>query len=283
KRKLQAPLQGQADDQGADLLPDRASRPQRQSADRRRDASVEEAEHRQGQGGAVGRAMGRRSRALAGFASLAAALVAASGLLPSRALSDQVGVLIGAPASQVFVGKQEIADKADVEARDYTYRGPSTSDSITLSGISVRTLIQQSPFDIGKLGYLTVPRAEGSTAYLPGSDFSSPPPFPDGPALVYVDGDSTRFFRPVRGDGDINAPDSPATRSGVALRIGLHKGNLLTVDANADPLHVRAGEPVRFTSTASGERSGERLSYQWSFGDGSSGNGQSARHSYAQK
>jgi hypothetical protein len=217
-----------------------------------------------------------------------AGLLAAASLLAvdsGAAVGDQVGVVIGYPGAEVLIGKQEIAAQADVAPRDYTLRATpgATGETDTHSGVSVRKLIQLAGSNPDQFGFLTVPRADGTTAFLPASDFSDPPPFPEGPALIWVDQASTHFFRPVRNGSDANAADNIATVSGDPLPIGLHAGNILSVRAQSSSSHVRAGKPVRLSASVSGERAGEQLSYRWTFGDGSFAGDQTNRHVFKRR
>ena len=194
-------------------------------------------------------------------------------------------MLIGYPGAEVFISKGQIAEQADVPPTGYTLRSsPGTSGQVdTHSGLSVRKLIRIAGSNPDRLGFLTVPRPDGTTLYMPGSDFGASPPFPEGPVLVWVDSDSTHFFRPVLNAGDANAADNIATVSGAPLPIGLHAGNLLTVQAQASKTSVRTGEAVSLSADVNGERPGEDLSYRWTLGDGSSGGGRSTKHVFARQ
>jgi hypothetical protein len=194
------------------------------------------------------------------------------------------GLLLEGAGGTAFLSPQQIREASAAEpSRTYTLRAaPGEADeTVARRGLAVRRVLALGGFDPGGYSYLTVPRADGTTAYLPASDFSEPPPFPEGPVLVWVDVDSTHFFRPVLGPEDANAADNLATPSGEALRIGLHDGALLHVfatDSNGDPAR---GETVSFSASASGALPGERLSYRWSFGDGGFAEGGEVTHSFS--
>ena len=153
----------------------------------------------------------------------------------------------------------------------------------TRPGMTVRAVIELAAGDPDASGFLTVPRADGSTAYLPLTDFSEPPPFPEGPALIAVDQASIRFFRPLfepSNLNEVNAEDNIATTSGEALTIGIREGNLLTVQASASPSSADAGQVVRFGASASGAKEGESVSFRWSFGDGATAEGATVTHAF---
>lgn len=182
-----------------------------------------------------------------------------------------------------FVGKEQIEVNTDVQGREYTLRAVAGEEGqrSPRTGLSVGRLIELvDPGD--PFGYLTVPRADGTIAYLAASDFAEPPPFPEGPALVSIDVNSTRFFRPVRDAEDANAADNIATPGGEALQIGIHDGNLLKVYAVASTHSPDPNETVSLTATAGGLRPDEDIeSFTWRFGDGTSAEGKGVSHAFS--
>ncbi|HTT94208.1 MAG TPA: PKD domain-containing protein [Solirubrobacterales bacterium] len=151
---------------------------------------------------------------------------------------------------------------------------------ITRPGMPVATALSRA--GIGSYGYLTIPRPDGTTAYLPAADFAEPSPFEGGkPALFTVDAGVTRFFRPVTSDPDsVNAEDNISTVGGEPLTVGVHQGDVLTVKATASPTATAAGTPVHFDAAAEGGRGGG-LAFEWSFGDGTAATGRSVEHSFS--
>jgi PKD domain len=220
-------------------------------------------------------------RAAAGLAFVCglAALVPAA----SVSAATQAGIIVGYPGAQTFVGADQIAAQSDVTSVDYTLRSPGAQQMIPESGLSVRKLIGLAGADPDKVGFVTVPRPVGTTAYLPGSDFADPPPFPEGPALVWVESDTARFLRPVRNATDINAEDFIVTTTGASLTIGLHAGNILKVAAHVNTARPRARKPVSFSANAAGQLPSEQLSYRWQFGDGTVGQGPAVSHAFRYK
>jgi PKD repeat protein len=154
--------------------------------------------------------------------------------------------------------------------------------SVTRRGMTVQRALEQA--EVTSFGFLTVPRPDGSTVYLPALDFAEPSPFEGGKFAVFsVDSGSTRFLRPLlAGDAsDINAPDNIATVSGEALVVGVHDGDVLAVQATASPTSTAVGAPIQFTATASGGLPGEGFNFEWSFGDGSTAVGETVSHTFA--
>lgn len=194
-------------------------------------------------------------------------------------------MLVSLPhGGSTFVGEGQIRSEADVTpARPYTLRAEQgeAGEQVSHAGLSVRRLVSLAGANPDDFGYLTVPRADGTTAYLAASDFAEPPPFAEGPALVWVDANSTHFFRPVLEPGEANAADNIATPGGEALQLGVHDGNLLKVVALASSRSPGVGEAVHLSATAGGALPAEAVAFQWRFGDGTSAAGAGADHSFA--
>lgn len=186
------------------------------------------------------------------------------------------------PGRTAFVSARQIGDQADVGPRPYTLRAGGRSEQDEHAGLSVRKLVQLAGGDPDGVSFLAVRRADGTQAVLRRGDLGAPPPFPDGPPLVWVDSGSTHFLRPVRDGADENANDNIATPSGSdgPLVLSAHTGALLDVGARASPVRVRAGQPVRFTATVQGAAPGEQLGYAWDLGDGTAAHAATPTHSY---
>src|SRR5205085_4564148 len=144
-------------------------------------------------------------------------------------------------------------------------------------GLSVRKLVVLAGANPDAVGFVSVKRPDGTLAYLSAGDIADPSPFPEGPALVWVDGETSRFFRPVRDDRDLNAADNIGTATEQPLVVSAHAGRLLTVTATADPTKAPAGTEVSFAADAPG---GESLNYTWTFDDGTHGHGPIVKHAY---
>ncbi len=184
--------------------------PYRQMAAQSRDTQTQVVVDR---GSLPGRA---RLGALTVAASLVAAPVARSGLRRRR------------PAARAaeFISAGRISAEADVAPRDYTAPRPAGRPG---RGEHLRRAVGQEAR--GARGGLPgrrsassqVPRPDGTSAYLRGSDLADPPPFPEGPALVFTDGGAIRYFRPVRGPTTPTPPTtSPRSDGDAAHRLGPH-------------------------------------------------------------
>jgi hypothetical protein len=181
----------------------------------------------------------------------------------------------------VSIGTAELQSSYDIVNKTYTVRATDgTEDRLQFSGASIRRVLDLAGVDPGSVKFLQTPRSDGTEATLSGDDLGPNPPFPDGPPLIFVDGDSVRYLRPVRNARDSNASDNLATQSGAPLEISTRTGNILDVHITADG--AGAGK-LAFEATASGGLPGESIDFTWDFGDGTTGAGATITHQYASK
>jgi hypothetical protein len=206
-------------------------------------------------------------------------------VLAAPALASGPGVrLISSSDSGavVDVTGARIAAAADVRSRSYTLRrtAGSAGQRLTLTGLSIRGLLRLAGFDPDRVKFIQVVRDDGSLATLKRADFADPAPFPEGPALVTDEGSATRFFRPVRDASSTNARDS-VSASGAPLDLTVDGGALLAVRARANPRKAAVGGTVRFRARVRFPPAGATFTYQWDFGDGTSGVGANVTHQYS--
>jgi PKD repeat protein len=191
-------------------------------------------------------------------------------------------VVIAGPGGTTFAISEETL-RAGTEGGTYTVRAHpgEPGEAFTRTGVSVRQAIVLAGADPEAVGYVAVPRPDGTSAYLPGADFATAPPFEAGlPVLVSADSGCVRFLRPLTaGPSDVNGEDNIAS-CGAPLTIEVRDGNVLTVHAAASSTRTKAGTAVRFSAAAEGAKEGEGVTYQWSFGDGASAAGQAASHAF---
>ena len=169
----------------------------------------------------------------------------------------------------------------------YTLRtAPGQSQRVTLSGMTVAQALAAAGLSPGTVSGVTV----GNVTLSP-VDIADPSSFPDGPALFTSSGGSTRFFRPTRGAGDVNASDYIQTPPGQPIDVfvtdtsaptATAPDSQLQVTALANPTQLPAGQTVSFQAlVANPPATGAQLDYSWSFGDGASALGSSPDHAYA--
>jgi hypothetical protein len=221
-----------------------------------------------------------RHAARRAVATLALSLLALLGAGTASALAGP-GVVItqGAAGTEQVISGAQIAGAADTGAHSYTIRdrigGPS--QTLSLSGLSIRGLLALAGIDAGTVDYVSVVRADGSVLVLQGSDIRSPP-FPDGPALVTNEGSTTRFLRPARSAG--GTADNVTSAPGTPIEMTVSGGSLLAVEATASPSTVPVGKPVTLRARVKRAPAGAQLTYVWDFGDGTRGFGASITHTY---
>jgi hypothetical protein len=226
------------------------------------------------------RSRGRRARGL-----LACALAAVIAGFGAAGAAASTGARVHVGSRTVTVSGSQISAGGDVSAT-YTLRsGPGQSQPITLHGMSIRALLGAAGIDPGTVTSVTV----GGATPLSPIDIADPPPFAQGPALITVNGSTTRYFRPVRGPGDINVSDYITTPPGEPIDVTVEgpidtvatTSSHLQVTASAAPTEARVSQTVSFAALIGNPPAGVELSYSWSFGDGASAFGVAPSHSYS--
>ena len=198
---------------------------------------------------------------------------------PAPAAAAGIEVVFDGRAS--VVDEAELAASADVPALPYTIRSDDGSTRTeTRGGVSIRTVIALAGGDPDTTSGVSVERPGGGEVTLAGPDLADPSPFPEGPALVWVQDGAAGFLRPVRDEADVNAPDLITGPAGGNLTVTVQSGALLEVLAGADDEKVKPGRRVRFWASASGVDPGERLTYRWHFDDGTEAEGENVRHAF---
>jgi hypothetical protein len=196
---------------------------------------------------------------------------------PPAARAD--GVLIRVGRGERHLSSGEITAAVDRPAGTYLLRAPATTAEPVAHppALSVRRLAQLAGASPDALTFVSIERPNGTLATLGRADVAEPPPFVEGPPIVWIDAGGTRYLRPLRGPGDVNATDNIGV-TGADLVIRVHQGPLLAVRAEADRRAVPAGESVSFTAQVEGATPGTALTYDWTFGDGAHRRGPAVRH-----
>ena len=200
--------------------------------------------------------------------------------VPAAAVA--AGIVVRLPGAERHLSAQEVAAAADRPAGTYLLRAPGTTAEPVAHppALSVRRLITLAGASPDALTFVSIERPNGSLARLGRGDLTDPPPFPEGPAIVWMDAGGARYLRPLRAPSDANGADNVGITSG-DLVVRVHQGPLLVVRARADRRTVPAGEAVHLSAElVSGLAPAQALTFSWRFGDGASASGQAVGHAF---
>jgi hypothetical protein len=206
------------------------------------------------------------------------AIAAASVAAPAAA--GAAGILVRLPGGERHLSPAELGAAVDRPAGSYLLRAAGTSGEPVAHppALSLRRLVTLAGASPDAVSFVSIERPNGTQALLNRGDLSDPPPFPDGPPIVWMDAGGARYLRPVRGPGDANAGDNIGITGG-DLVVRVHQGPLLVVRARADRRSVPAREAVHFSAeVAGGAAQGRPLTFTWRFGDGAEKRGQAVAH-----
>jgi hypothetical protein len=207
-------------------------------------------------------------------------IAAAAAAAPAAAVA--AGIVVRLPGAERHLSPEDVAAAADRPAGTYLLRAPGTTAEPVAHppALSVRRLVTLAGASPDALSFVSIERPNGSRALLGRADLTDPPPFPEGPPIVWMDAGATRYLRPLRGPSDTNGADNVGITSG-DLVVRVHQGPLLIVRARADRRTVPAGEAVHLTAeVVSGATPGRTLTFSWRFGDGATASGQTVRHAF---
>jgi hypothetical protein len=208
-------------------------------------------------------------------------IAAASAAAPAAA--GAAGILVRLPGGERHLSPEDVAAAVDRPAGTYLLRAAGTSAEAVAHppALSVRRLVTLAGASPDALTFVTIERPNGSLALLGRADLTDPPPFPDGPPIVWMDAGGARYLRPLRGPDDVNGADNVDITGG-DLVVRAHQGPLLVVSANADRRTVAAGAGVHLTAEiVSGAAPGQTFAFAWRFGDGAAASGPAVRHVFA--
>lgn len=206
-------------------------------------------------------------------------IVAAAAAAPATAAA--AGIVVRLSGTERHLSPEEISAAVDRPAGSYLLRARGTTAEPVAHppALSIRRLVALAGGSPDALSFVAIKRPNGTLAILRREDLADPPPFPDGPPIVWMDGGGTRYLRPLRRPSDVNAADN-VDITGSDLAVTVHQGPLLGVRARTDRRTVPAGEPVNLTAEVTGAAPGQDLSFAWTFGDGTGKPGQAARHRF---
>jgi PKD domain len=196
---------------------------------------------------------------------------------PAAVAAEGVAVRLPGGAGQRFVTNEQIEQAADVPVTEYVLRAADgREERVFQTGTRLGTVLALGGLDPAAVSFLEIERPDGSVLSMPREAID--PATGASPPLVWVDGDTIGFIRPSAGRGDPNERDSFSVSGGRPLRVTARTGANLSVEASAGRMRIEAGEAVTFSGEATGGAAGERLAFEWRFGDGSIAAGPRARH-----
>ena len=195
--------------------------------------------------------------------------------------ASAAGITVRLAGTERHFSPSQIDAAVDRPAGSYLLRAPHTTAEPVAHppALSMRRLVSLAGASPDSVSFMTIERPNGSLAILRRGDLADPPPFPEGPPIVWVDSGGIRYLRPLRSPSDVNATDNIGVTEG-NLELRLHHGRLLGVRAEASRLRVPAGRPTRLSAGVTGATRGEALSFKWTFGDGTGARGRAVRHRF---
>ena len=191
------------------------------------------------------------------------------------------GTAMAAAGSGVVLhltGRTDYKDPArlpapDVLSKTYTVRGSKGSHTVTHPGISPTALLAAYGAKLTDYAFLQIRRPDGTYTYVT----------PNDRAIFWVGADDVmHFLRTVRDKKDENAADVFAMGKDKPVVVYAHRGALLVVTLKADQTQGDTKQDLSFSATVTGQKTGEKLTYKWHFGDGAEASGESVTHAYDQ-
>jgi hypothetical protein len=188
-------------------------------------------------------------------------------------------VSVRLPGGARHVGEDALRSAVDVPAGTYTLRAePGGGDAIAHPpAVSLARVLELAGVAPAALRSVAIARPRGAPLVLHAPDLARPAPFPDGPPIVWLDGGSVRFLRPVRDAADVNAADNIATTGG-DLVVRVQQGVQLSVSVRVSRSRARARERVHLEAHVDGMPGGGAAAVRWRFGDGATATGAAVAH-----
>jgi hypothetical protein len=123
---------------------------------------------------------------------------------------------------------------------------------------------------------------ETGSGVLTRADLQSPSDFadPSENPVVFSDGDNVYYQRPPRYSGDNPQGDWVVDTNPAPFVVDVFEGQPLTISVSASQTSPPSGTSVAFTAKVSGANGGDKLSYNWTFDDGSTSSVASPQHTF---
>jgi PKD repeat protein len=212
--------------------------------------------------------VGRRHRAFGGAAVTLLAILILGALAPGASAKDGTVTVraAGTTNSSVTIRLSDLGGN-DINNRPYRLN----SGTATISGHSLEQVMkaadeQSEDIDLATIPAVEIDRPRGGTVRITRDEILNDSAFSDGPPVFYEDNGDTVFVMPGRGTG----VGSQYRFRLAPVGITVDSGSSFDVRLTASQTKVKVGQQVAFTATVSGQEGGESLTFNWSFGDGSS-------------
>lgn len=190
---------------------------------------------------------------------------------PSAAQAADVTVNFARGGGSQTVSLESLSGSFDVNAK-YALVGPSGKTTTTqIQGISLRALLDAVDAD-PTYSRVTIARPSGDPVRVTRAQIESSGLGP----VLYDDGGRATFVRPSYFSSDENAGD---VFSGSPLVVTQIDDSDFALKAKASKTSPKTRESVAFSATATGA-AGQRLTYNWSFNDGTTATGAKVGHSF---
>ena len=193
--------------------------------------------------------------------------LAVGGAAPAAAAP---GIAFDVDGRSVVVTADQLAASADVPETTYVVDGVAQP----LSGTSLRTTLALAGADPDAISAVTA-SADLALLQLTGPEVAAVPPYPEGPALVWVDAEGrTALLRPTSAGG--RAAQVIRSAPGAPLAATIDGAALVEVAIIASVERAEAGERVPLMA----QSGAEDASYIWDFGDGARARGEQVEHRF---
>ena len=205
-----------------------------------------------------------------------ALLVVLAALGAAPAAHAAAGIEIEVDGQVKTLSAEQIVTGADVRDRTYTVDGTPQ----TITGVSLREALVVSGVDPATSSGVTVHGAGGTRLQILEPELADPPPFPEGPVVLWTEGDVTKLLLPVGGQ-QARASRVIASGRGEPLSLEPMASNVIAIGiaTPGEGVTAKVGERLTFAAHGGGTGAGA-LEWRWDFGDGTTATGADVRHAF---
>ena len=221
---------------------------------------------------------------------VALAMIALAALAPAARAANGVRVTVNGGGAIMLSGPEvDAARDVPLDTPATTRRADGSAFTDGQGGTSLATLAQLAHVPAQFVQEMGIARASATGSVVVTGDevrngFSGDPVGAPRLATVYTGyGHGAHFFRPLRGDGDVNAGDVVDTSNDADLTVDLTTTNAAVrqVVATADAVTLDPGQPGAFSVHVEQPPADVSFTFSWDFGDGNGGSGPTPTHAFA--